>query len=253
MLKLGNGAKGMNETVMQSVDEMKEWLRQIIDRRELYMLYQPIYDIQHHRLYGYEALLRADAKHGLSPLDLFSMAKTCEMTYDLDVYALQIAMSSFPARESKLFLNVLPSTLYHPQFFYDFQRLLHQSDLSGDQILLEINEGEMIANFAPLKKCLQALRQLRVSVVLDDVGSGYSIQMMMELESDMIKIDRFLVEDVDRSEKKQRVIRMIGELVENRMPIIAEGIENVRELETLQKLGIRLGQGYLLGKPSTIA
>jgi len=104
-----------------------------------------------------------------------------------------------------------------------------------------------------LKKCLQALRQLRVSVVLDDVGSGYSIQMMMELESDMIKIDRFLVEDVDRSEKKQRVIRLIGELVENRMPIIAEGIENVRELETLQKLGIRLGQGYLLGKPSTIA
>lgn len=239
-----------------NADEIKNLLRRMIENGETYALYQPIMDIQRSSLFGLEALLRVDEKYGLTPLDLFSMAKAADMTYELDMTALQAAIQSFSAEYGnngvKLFLNVLPSTLLHPQFLHDFRRLLSSFGMSGQQIMLEINENEMIANFASLKERIHNLRQLNVSVVLDDVGSGYSIQMMTELETDMIKIDRFLVEDVDRSDKKQRVIRLICEVTDHRLPIVAEGIEREQELEFLKKLGIQLGQGYFLGKPSSL-
>ena len=233
-------------------DDVKNWLWQLIEQNEVYSVYQPIFDIQVNSLFGYEALLRVDKKYGLNPAELFAMAKKVGLSYELDMLALQNAICSFPETERKLFLNVLPSTLLHPQFFDDFQRLLDRSCILGRQIMLEINEGEMIANFSPLKDLLQDLRKLQVSIVLDDVGSGYSMLMMTQLESDMLKIDRFLVEDVDKSEKKQRVIQLIAELTERRAQIVAEGIENEEELRTLQSLGISLGQGYLLGKPEII-
>jgi len=239
-----------------TVDEIRTWLRNIIEQNEAYALYQPIFDIQRSRLFGYEALLRVDEKYGLTPLELFSLAKMADMSYELDMTALHAAVRTFSDTtfdiDVKLFLNVLPSTLLHPRFLSDFRELLLRFGITGRRIMLEINESEMIANFRSLKERLLDLRGLNVSIVLDDVGSGYSMQMMTELETDMIKIDRFLVEDVDQSDKKQRVIRLISELSDFRLPIVAEGIENEQELEILKNLGIQLGQGYYLGKPSTI-
>lgn len=234
------------------VDEIRDWLRQRLQQKDFFTLYQPIFDIQNGQLFGYEALLRVDAKYGLSPLELFSMARAAEMTYELDMSALQTAICSCTASDVKLFINVFPSTLLHPQFFPDFERVLHASGLSAHRIMLEINENEMIANYTCLKECLERLQEMNVSIVLDDVGSGYSLQMLTELESDMIKIDRFLVEDVDQSPKKQRMLQFICELTERRMRIVAEGIETEQELATLRQLGIPFGQGYLLGRPAAI-
>ncbi len=231
---------------------LRNWLLEILEKGEAYHLFQPIMDIHQQKLFGYEALLRVDERYDLSAVELFSLAKTAGMSYELDMAALKGALRSFSVASGFLFLNVLPSTLLHQDFCRDFKALLSASGISGESIMLEITESEMVDSYTRMKERLHDLRQLNVSVALDDVGSGYSIQMLTELESDLIKIDRFLVEEVDESDKKQRMIKMIRELVDEKVLIVAEGIESPQELETLQKLGIHLGQGYLLGRPALL-
>jgi EAL domain-containing protein (putative c-di-GMP-specific phosphodiesterase class I) len=249
------GAMGTKESMLQAPihqEGLRQWLQELLDQGEFIHLFQPIMDIHRQKLFGYEALLRVDERHNLSPHDLFSIAKAMGMSYELDMASLKGAIRTFASFSGYLFLNVLPSTLLHADFYRDFQSVLSAAGVSGERIMLEITEGEMVDNYTRMRDCLDRLKRLGVSIALDDVGSGYSIQTLTELESDLIKIDRFLVEDVDESDKKQRMIKLIRELLDERVLIVAEGIEKARELETLQKLGIQLGQGYFLGRPSPL-
>jgi EAL domain-containing protein (putative c-di-GMP-specific phosphodiesterase class I) len=102
----------------------------------------------------------------------------------------------------------------------------------------------------------EMVRQLRAHgfrVAIDDAGAGYAgLQTMVEIEPDFIKLDMSLIRGVDTSIVKQRLVRTLRDFCrEAAITLIAEGIETVRQLETLRQLGVTHGQGFLFGLPGS--
>lgn len=90
-------------------------------------------------------------------------------------------------------------------------------------------------------------------IALDDVGEGYSsLNMLIELKPDIIKIDRNIVSDIDTNDLKKSVYKALFNLAkEHNITVLAEGIETADELDTIKEIGVDLVQGYYFAKPSS--
>ncbi len=123
-------------------------------------------------------------------------------------------------------------------------------------LVLEITEYAQIKNYAPIRRAVQNLSNCRLAV--DDAGAGYtSLNHILELRPDFVKLDISLVRDVDTNPARQAMVAgMCHFAAQSGTTLIAEGIETESEAETLRHLGVPLGegqmlaQGYLFGRPA---
>jgi EAL domain-containing protein (putative c-di-GMP-specific phosphodiesterase class I) len=131
--------------------------------------------------------------------------------------------------------------------------MLDERDLSGGALVLEITESTVIKDLDIATEVLQGLRSIGVRIELDDFGSGYaSFKALHELPLDGVKIDRDLVNDVDLDGQSLLAATIdIGRRIG--LKIVAEGIEDVRGLELVRRLGVDTAQGYHLARPMTAA
>lgn len=105
-----------------------------------------------------------------------------------------------------------------------------------------------------LRGPLELLREAGALVAIDDAGAGYAgLQAIAELRPQLVKVDRSLVSGMGDDPVKSSVVRMLGDLA-GRLDawLLVEGVEEVDELEAAARLGVPLGQGYLLGRPSPV-
>ncbi|GAB7386699.1 hypothetical protein BSNK01_05350 [Bacillaceae bacterium] len=231
--------------------ERRAYLHDLLTNHKIVHVYQPICDLRNDRVYGHEALLRVKGDGVLqNPLELFALAHDAGLSYELDREALSSGLLRRPQGDGYLFLNILPSTLVHERFWRDFPALVGRANIAQSRIVLEITESESMPSLSSLQASLRRLKEYGVLVALDDFGIGSSLQLFLELTPEIIKIDRMLVKEIEQSPRKQMVVRVIQFLCrKNSLILIAEGIETKEELEVLKRLGIRFGQGYLLGTP----
>ncbi|MEK4222270.1 EAL domain-containing protein [Bacillus sp. FSL W8-0116] len=173
--------------------------------------------------------------------------------YELDISSIFHALTLARMQYIQLFINVYPSTIIHPSF-PDFLRKLKRIRSSHRNIVLEINESEKISDIDLLRKAIHFLRTNGFSVALDDLGKGeFSLYTVMELEPDFVKLDRYYSIDLSISIEKQNEIQMILNVCQQKnIYLVLEGIEEPKDLAMAKKLGVHLGQGYLLGKPLPI-
>lgn len=232
----------------------KDFVDAIIETKSFYHVYQPIYYLLSNRLLGYEALLRSDS---FTPCALFNLAQETNKSYELDTASIYTGISTFyelevERHDSLLFVNVLPSTVLHPNFLNFIEQ--YEAYLSAEKIVFEINECGCIKDYERLKRTISYLRQKGFRIALDDVGAGESsIPKMIELEPEFIKLDRYLVQNLSKSIFKQRLIEMFVHYCQNDIALILEGIENPGDLAVAKSIGVCLGQGFLLGKPDRFA
>jgi hypothetical protein len=116
---------------------------------------------------------------------------------------------------------------------------------------VELTEHERIDSYAALEPALDRLRSSGALLAIDDAGAGYAgLQHVLTLRPHVIKLDRALVEGLDRDEAKRALVEMIGTLA-GRLDawLLAEGIETAEELDVLVGMGVPLAQGYFLGRP----
>jgi EAL domain-containing protein (putative c-di-GMP-specific phosphodiesterase class I) len=163
-----------------------------------------------------------------------------------------LASKGLPAN-AKLFINVLPSCMYDPEFQgASLIRLLEGLGLAPERIVLEINEKYAIENYKLFVEALQNLTQIGFEIAIDDIGAGYSsFEKIAHLNPRYLKFDMQLVRDIDGSYVRREMARALKDFagkMDSR--VIAEGIEREGELEALLELGIEYGQGFLLGRPS---
>ena len=130
---------------------------------------------------------------------------------------------------------------------------LHESDQRSRPfagLRLEIAETEIIRDFEATSAMLTQLRSLGACIFLDDFGAGYSsLQMLIDLPIDGIKIDRTYVERIETDERVRHLITSLVEFARNtNMLVVAEGIETVRQAELLVQMGIDRGQGFLFSR-----
>jgi EAL domain-containing protein (putative c-di-GMP-specific phosphodiesterase class I) len=228
---------------------------EVVLERQIYSVYEPIVEVSTRTVFGYEALARGPEGTELhSPAKLFAMATEQDLVFQLDCLCRQSGL--YGARDlpggAKLFLNVRPSTIHDPNFRAEaLERTLQQCGLSPSDVVFEISEQESIANFDIFREVRDYYGKLGFQIALDDVGAGYaSLEAVMEIRPEFIKVDRAFCAKIDEDPGRQHLLRALQTLADRiGARIIGEGLDTLQELETLGKIGIHFGQGWLFGKP----
>ncbi len=218
---------------------------------ELTMAFQPIWNIATRQLFGFEGLARFAGKPQRPPDQWFAEAEKIGLRTRLEVAAIRQAASSFtlPTGDLALAVNVSPQTVLHRSF----QRLM--DGLPLDRMILEITEHALVDNYERLAAALQCLRDKGLQIAIDDAGAGFaSLRHVLLLKPDIIKLDASLIRDIDTDTARQAAVTALaGFAAQTECKLIAEALETPDELRTVQSLGVRFGQGYLLGAPMQMA
>lgn len=230
-------------------------LQGILTERRVRSLFQPIVSLTDLQVLGYEALSRGPLGSAYeSPEFLMSMADEAGLAVEFDRLLRTQALThavELPKR-SLIFMNTQVSTTHDPEFSAErLGRLLKQLDIHPSRVVLEISERSNITNHALLAESLRHYRALGVQLAIDDVGAGYSgLERIVALHPNYLKIDRTLVQDIHTLPVKRAVLGAMAALAASLgAEVIAEGIEQQDEVDCLLELGIRYGQGFLLGRP----
>lgn len=232
-------------------------LDQILQGRLIQPVYQPIISLQcgTDAAYGYEALSRVPSQRWFDgPLGLFDFAAEEGLTYSVDRLARERAIECCTGLSSgqKLFINITAQIMQDPTFTPgQTLLLLERYGLSPHHVVFEITERSSIEDFASAKKLLQHYRSQGYQIAIDDAGAGYSsLQSIVELKPDYIKIDRSLISGIHQDEMKGHLVHTFTELAKQmNISLVAEGIEEEAELQFVKELGVQYAQGYLLGRP----
>ncbi|WP_379158168.1 EAL domain-containing protein [Paenibacillus sp. sgz5001063] len=217
---------------------------------------QPIVDFNE-AIMGFELLLRPlPGSASFKPYELFEMARQTGFHSFLDraarISAIETSAKLLP-KGIKRFVNFLPSSIYNPKYCltHTFEAIRRLGQAPED-FVFEVVETEKISNIPHLQDIFSEYRNQGLLVALDDVGAGHStIEVMTSLRPDYVKIDRGLISFCDQDETKQLAIRdIMNRAWDFGAKVLAEGIERREEFLFCRDIGMDLGQGYLLGKPS---
>ncbi|MFC5471859.1 EAL domain-containing protein [Cohnella suwonensis] len=256
--------EGVQKAMVQIRDsrvDQQEWdLRLELDRllaeSSIRSVYQPIMRLVDGKTFGYEALTRCpEGSLFDGPLALFRYAEKSNRAFSLDRLAREKAIKHCPTLGSvqKIFINVTMGIMNDPHFVSGQTiRLLNERGLFPGQVVFELTERSSIDDFEAAKKILAHYRSQGYEIAIDDAGAGYSsLQSIVELSPDYIKIDRSLVRMADQDEMKKHMLRTFVRFAKKmNIRTVAEGIERPEELRLLRAMGFDYAQGYLIGRPS---
>ncbi|HOD12335.1 MAG TPA: EAL domain-containing protein [Candidatus Omnitrophota bacterium] len=231
-------------------------LRTIIDKQLLIPFFQPIFYLKPFRLCGLEVLSRPPAKSILAnPEVLFAAALRFGVYYDLEILGWRKAMQEILRSDyqDKIFLNSNPYLVESTEFSR-IRTLIESFNIDKHRIVFEITERSAIKDYRIFFDRLKEYQRTGFGVAIDDIGGGYaSLESIVEILPQFVKIDMSIIRDLDTNSLKRSMVRFIvGLCKENNITCVAEGIERQEELNVLLELGIDAGQGYLLGMPSPV-
>lgn len=229
----------------------------IINNESLTSYFQPIIKISDDSIYGYETLIRGVKANGelMYPNELFEKSKRNDLNFKLDRLCRETSLKTAATKKvhQKVFINFIPTSIYDPEFcLASTEKWAKQLEFDPTQIVFEVIETELVKNQEHLKKILEYYRNKGYKIALDDVGEGYSsLNMLIELKPDIIKIDRNIIDGIDKNELKQSVYKALYNVAkEHGITVLAEGVETAYELETIKSIGVDLVQGYYFAKPT---
>ncbi|MCG9555554.1 EAL domain-containing protein [Vibrio sp. Isolate31] len=222
------------------------------------LFYQPILDNNSRQVVSAEALIRHKSIEGvITPPTFISDFHLTGMIVDLDLWVINRALSdvnslqkSSKAEIENISINVSPSTFLSGNFKKEFVDIVNKNNFDYRKITLEITEDVLINNESRTVLQISELRDLGVSIALDDFGSGYSsLGYLSKYKFDKVKIDRILTKNVDSSIGQEiftltiHMVKALGAIT------VVEGVENRSQLNLIKDLGPCLVQGYYLYKP----
>ncbi|GAC1450663.1 MAG: hypothetical protein PVSMB10_04830 [Pseudarthrobacter sp.] len=210
--------------------------------------FQPVRELPDGRITGFEALIRFVSSDGASADTWFREAEAVGLRPELEIAALQCAVSAARDIPPHLFVafNLSPATFTDHQV----QHLLQNCSMAMDRIIIELNGRSSDEQWAALTRTLAPLRERGLRVAVDGSGAGFTpAAPIQSLRPDIIKLDRTFIDGIldDHDEDEPAVIglaRDVGAVLS------AEGIETGEELAAVVEAGMTAGQGYLLGRPS---
>jgi EAL domain-containing protein (putative c-di-GMP-specific phosphodiesterase class I) len=219
----------------------------LADPDDLTMVFQPIVDLAAARVAGYEALSRFPGTAG--PDVWFTAAAECGVAAELEALAIGKALAavSFLPDDTFLTVNVSPHLLGSDPVQ---EALGSRPDLQ--RVVVELTEHTPVDDLVALRRQADELRARGALIALDDAGSGYSgLQQMATVRPQLVKLDRALVTGIDTDPVRAALTEMVGEFA-GRIDawLLAEGIETAGELAAFIRLGVPLGQGWVLGRPA---
>ena len=237
-------------------------LRGAIARGELFLVYQPILDLDTGEVTAAEALLRwQHATRGLvPPTEFIALAEDSGLIVEIGAWVLetateQAALWAAGGTPIGISINVSARQLDDPGLLTAVEHALRRSGLAGEHLILEITETALMRDPAAAAEILGELRALGIRVAIDDFGTGYSsLAYLQQLPVDSLKIDRTFIAASARSRDSDPLIQTLVQLGRSLgLRTVAEGIEDQAQLAHLRELGCDAGQGYLFAPPLEVA
>ena len=225
-------------------------LAPVLAERRLRPVFQPIYDLGDGRLLAVEAVTRFDTVPDRTPDRWFAAAHAAGLGVELELAAIEAALhgaQGLPAGV-RLSCNASPATVAD-------QRLVELVRAHPDRPLtMEITEHAVIEDYPLLREALAALVCLGVELAVDDAGAGFaSLQHIVQLEPDVIKLDMSLTQDVASSPLRRALAASIVDFTERSgARLVVEGVETVEDLTAWAVLGAQAVQGFAVGRPGLL-
>ncbi|MEA2274305.1 MAG: hypothetical protein QOI98_3013 [Solirubrobacteraceae bacterium] len=217
--------------------------------QSLQMALQPIVDVHDGRCLGVEALSRFPVGFG-APDVVFEAAHKVALGLELEQLAVRKAVRFLPdlAANQYLSVNLTPSAAFEAA-----HRVFQEVSASLHLLVLEVTENAAVEGYTAFRRRLAPLREQGLRLAIDDAGSGYaSLHHIVELEPDIIKIDRSLINGLATDPARRSAVRALVALAADLgATVVAEGVETTADLNVVRDLGINAAQGFLLARPST--
>jgi diguanylate cyclase (GGDEF)-like protein len=234
-------------------------LRRAIERNELRVHYQPLFDLRTGALTGFEALVRWQRGETLvAAQEIVSVAEETGLIVSIGEWVLQESLrqmrewdlAGLTGGTLDLHVNLSPRQLLHPNVVERIQELIAASGIEPQRLHLEVTESLLIDNADAAAELLRALREVRVGLSLDDFGTGYSsLSSLRQFPFDMLKIDRSFLTDTD-ARRADEIVRTISTLARVLgMNVTVEGLETADQAERMRGLGVDFGQGFYFARP----
>ncbi|MDF2820925.1 MAG: uncharacterized protein K0R15_1366 [Clostridiales bacterium] len=235
-------------------------LRRAIEKNELSLNYQPIVDINTEKMVGAEVLLRWNNKTlGSIPPDKFiPIAETCGQILEIGEWVLREACKQSVEWYNKgyeripLAVNVSIKQLEHNDFIHKLKAIIEDTGINTDYLEIEITESISTENYDEILLVLEQIKNFGIKISIDDFGTGYSsLARLKAMAIHKLKIDRAFINDLNEVDKTELVSSIIALGKALDLKLVAEGIENVRQLDFLKDKSCQYGQGFLFSKPVT--
>lgn len=234
-------------------------IRKIIENEMIEMHLQPIVSIKTKKIYGYEALVRANFNGDLiNPFVLFSLAKEEGLILELDMLARKKAISKFKEYYEKdnsliLFLNFESSMIDNfdvNSLEYSFDHQIKELGIPSSNFVLEVKEDEIKSEERLISFC-RYYRDLGYNIAVDDFGTGSSnYERLIHIKPNILKIDRSLFDNIENDYIKKSIVNSLVILCNDLgITLLAEGLENKESIHICMSLDISLFQGYYFLKP----
>jgi len=245
--------------------ELRADLTRALDTDQFVAHYQPILDLDTHRIVGAEALVRWEHPHRglLSPAIFVPLAEETGLIGQLGEFMMERACrdladwrSTMPevAEPLTISVNLSAQEVHAERLVPAVTDILHRTGLPADRLVLEVTESNLLSDTDVIQDQMQRLRSLGARLAIDDFGTGYSsLGYIQRFAFDVMKIDRSFVEGLDRTTNRQIVTAVLDLARELGVRVVAEGIEQESQEQALVELGCHFGQGYLYSRPVAAA
>ncbi len=245
--ELGNEVKTF-ESIKDQIHIAADNLNQI------HMHYQPIYDIDG-QVVAVESLMRLThlSEKMLYPNDFITLAEKTGIIHKLGLTAIEktlIDINKYNISKT-VSINISTLQLLNDEFVNEIKKLISKYNINTDKILFEIKETKKIYDINKVIVVMEKVKKLGIRIAIDDFGIGFtSIGYLYKFPIDFIKIDRSLIQEISKNQRIEQLIKDVLKLAENaNIKVIAEGVENNKQLEFLIKNDCQYFQGYLKTKP----
>ena len=246
------GEMGRNRSLVEVM------LRQSDTEKDFELHYQPQFSLPDHRLIGAEALIRwHDRDNGyILPSNFIPVAEEIGMIHAIGKWVFREAMEQSrrwnEGREQplKIAVNLSASQMKHEAILGTLTNVLAQTRVNPGWMDLEITEGVMLENSARTQNIFQRIRELGLSIAIDDFGSGHaSFGYIGTFPIQKVKLDKVLVDHLAQ-DNGIYVLKTIVDMARTMgIQTLAEGVETEEQLALLEKIGCDQVQGFLLGRP----
>lgn len=245
-----------SSAITTSISSEGRKILNLIEQKQFEIAFQPIIDLRHQEVVGFEALTRVHADLGYAHAgELFEIAERAGVLWELEeaTRAEAIRLSADLPEHVQIFINCSPQVIEDPRFTTSILDILHATgERCAAQVVVEITERSPHLNMATLGDRVDELRQLGLQIAIDDVGMGTNgLVRISALRPGWLKLDRALISHIDQDRFRWNLVRYLVQFARAcGVQVIAEGIERPEEVQAVQDMGICFGQGYLLGRPT---
>ena len=238
--------------------EIERKIRTALNSDKIFFNLQPQYDINHN-LRGFEALARMKDDDGsfISPVDFIPVAEKTGLVDRIDMRVFELSMEFLDkitretGTEIMMSVNVSVRHLMKNTFIEDIKNILKAHNIAPERVEIEITESIMIDSAEKALQRINEIKAMGMKVAIDDFGTGYSsLSYLNNFPSDLLKIDKAFIDQMNMSESSKQYVAMIisiGHILH--LKVISEGVESPDQVEVLKKIGCDYIQGFVWGKP----